>query len=522
MNNLQTILDGVAKAIVLGSKGAVMAFIEAGEGLLNKIAKPLAEKAMTGIETKLSSVESQRWQAMLWTFVDAGVIQNEDAKNFYKLKDSAHPYDWILFLVITLKLFFGYITLKSEGTMAKQSQALNKELRPYLPSYGDVIGAAFVAPEKTGRVKEIMKRTGITDEDIDLIFLSRYRLYSEETIKDLFLRGIIDKQTMVVRMRELGYTDTRINEMIQAWEIIPSPQDLFWMVGKEAFEPDMIKHIGLGDEFPQEQVKWLEKQGISAEWARKYWYAHWDEPSIQMGYEMLHRGVINDAELDMLFRAIEMPPFWREKLKEISYRVLSRVDVRRMHKIGVLTDDELIQTYMDQGYNKDNATKMAQFTVLYNQSHSTGVTKAQVIQSYKTDMVTRTDASDLLQTLGIDEDHAEFLLYLEDYKKDQEYSEKRIKNIGDKYKLGVINNLEVRNQLGKLNIPARRTELLIETWEIDKFEDTAIPSKTDLDKFFRNKIINDDEYKAEMRKLGYTTTAIGWYYKSVKLTMEKK
>ena len=81
------------------------------------------------------------------------------------------------------------------------------------------------------------------------------------------------------------------------------------MVAKEAFEPDIYTTLGLDEEFPSEQVKWLEDQGISEEWARKYWIAHWDQPSIGQGFEMLHRGVIGPATLDMLFRAIEIPSF---------------------------------------------------------------------------------------------------------------------------------------------------------------------------------------------------------------------
>ncbi|GAI84798.1 unnamed protein product, partial [marine sediment metagenome] len=76
--------------------------------------------------------------------------------------------------------------------------------------------------------------------------------------------------------QELGYTDTRIKEIIQAWSIIPGPADILHMVAKEAFEPDAVKLMGLEDEFPTEQVSWLAKQGLSEFWAMKYWASHWE------------------------------------------------------------------------------------------------------------------------------------------------------------------------------------------------------------------------------------------------------
>lgn len=486
--------------------------------LLKGEIKEITNEVVEKLKEKAGEVEENQWLTMLSAYKSAGMISESDVTSYYKMKDLAHPFDWVMYFAATIKLFFNYITVTSEGHLAKQSQAINKEVRPYLPAPADIINAAFIAPEKTGRVREILKRTGIKDEDIDLLFLSKYSLYPPEMIKTLYLRGIIDEGLMFTRMRELGYTDTRIREMIRTWEVIPGAQDLFWMVGKEAFEPDTISLLGLDAEFPVDQVKWLQKQGISNEWALKYWYAHWDQPSIQQGFEMLHRGVIDLNMLDTLFKTVEIPPFWRDKLTKIAYQPLTRVDVRRMHKLGVIDDQRLIRAYKDLGYNDENALAMANFTVLYNQGTSVSLTKSQILSSYKDGMINRDNAKELLTAVDIGESEAEFLLYHEDHKKEQANIKRRIKVIGDRYKLGNINIITVRNELGKLNLLSDKIELLIEEWDIDKYEDIAIPSKTDLNKFLLQGVITKDQYRTEMKKLGYTTVAINWYMESLNKT----
>ncbi|GAH79863.1 unnamed protein product, partial [marine sediment metagenome] len=75
---------------------------------------------------------------------------------------------------------------------------------------------------------------------------------------------------------------------------------------------------------------WAGKKGLSKEWSERYWAAHWNLPSPQQGFEMLHRGVINVSELNMLLRALDVMPFWRDKLTAIAFRRLTRVDIRRM------------------------------------------------------------------------------------------------------------------------------------------------------------------------------------------------
>ncbi|GAH80833.1 unnamed protein product, partial [marine sediment metagenome] len=212
-------------------------------------------------------------------------------------------------------------------------------------------------------IRQIMKNVGLDESQIDLLFITLYKPYDESMCRDLYLRGILNKPSLFHRLRQLGYTDTRIEEMIQTYPAIPGPGDLFRLVAKEAFEPDIVKYYGYDEEFPAEQVKWLKAQGITEDWARKYWYAHWEPPSIQAGYEMLHRGVIDARELFDLYRTVEIPPFWRDKLTKIAYNPFTRVDVRRMHKAGVLSEAELLRAYMDVGYDAEKAGKMTEFTI---------------------------------------------------------------------------------------------------------------------------------------------------------------
>ena len=462
-----------------------------------------------------SDIESGMWSGMLGTYANAGMLTEEELQRLMKLKDVGHPYDWFFYIAMQLKLSSTYIDASTEAPSNLIRQASYKKHRPNLPEYRDVMGAAFVAPEKTDEVREMMARQGLTDANIDLLFLAAYRLYDENMIRVLFLRGILDKDQMFMRMRELGYTDTRINEMVQSWEIIPGPQDLFFMVGKEAFEPEFIEKIGLGDEFPEEQSQWLAKQGISDFWAHKYWYAHWDQPSVGQGFEMLHRGVIDRDELDMLFKAVEMPPFWREKLTQVAFQVYTRVDTRRMHDMGVLTDEELVTAYMDQGYDYTKATKMADFTKKYNQQSQKDLTKGQILSSYIDNLITREDAKALLMQIDFPEPQAEFNLSYEEFKRDKKYSEAILKNIKSRFTLNLIDEFEARKRLAEINVDGIRINILIDTWKIDVYDDMKVPSKTDLDKFYRNKIIDVDRYRREMKKLGYNWEYSQWYEKLI-------
>jgi len=467
----------------------------------------------------VGGTEAKQWKMMLDIFVSNDLMTGEEAKELSKWKEFTTPLDHYMFIKTLGYLSTRYMDLTLYGASTKLKRAILSKFTPERPPPESMIAAAFIAPEKTTEIRNKMREAGLDDKDIDLMFLSRYRVYDEGTISILWLRKVLSDDEMFMRMRELGYTDTRTKEIMQSWSIIPGPSDLFHLVAKEAFEPDMIKRMGYDDEFPEEQVQWLEKQGISRAWAEKYWYAHWETPSIQAGYEMLHRedperpgqSIIDLEELDMLYRTVEIPPYWRSRLTKIAYLPYTRVDVRRMHDMGVLTDKELIQSYKDLGYDQIHAEKMADFTVRYNQGADKELTRGQIITGYKEKILTRADAYTLLTDLDYNEAQAEYFLITEDYKEAKDLQDDILANIKDRFQNNLADEFTTQSRLNSLNLTGERIAVLMDKWKIKKLIDVKLPSKTDLDKFLIAKVIDLDTYRIEMDRLGYNKRYTGWY-----------
>lgn len=500
---LKEMWDEVSGFFTIGFEYVWYAFPKAWEVVLD-LTINRAKKLSGGIE-------SATWELMLNDFVVLGAITEEQKDLIMKMKDKAHPFDWGAFIAIYLQMFMGHVKQISLPGQRFIEQNLNAEFRSNLPEYRDLIGAAFIAPEKTGEVREVMARHGIPEEMIDLLFLANYRVYDETTISMLWLRGVLSDDEMFMRMRELGYTDTRIKEIVQTWSLLPSPNDLFYMVAHEAFEPDIYQSMGLDAEFPVEQVEWLRKQGISEEWARKYWIAHWEQPSIQQGYEMLHRGVIGFEELNVLFKTVEIPPYWRDKLTAIAYQPYTRVDVRRMHDMGVLNDEEVFKAYKDLGYDDEKALNMLRFTLEYNAQNDKELTMSQIKSSYKERAIDKFEAMELLKGIGYSEDHADYLLTFEDYLQAKELQDDMIDNIRDRYQNNLSTLSESETALNQLGLPGAQIKVLLDKWSIKVYSDRKVPSKSDLSKFLRNGIIDSDQYRREMEKLGYNYMYAEWF-----------
>lgn len=397
-----------------------------------------------------------------------------------------------------------------------------QETAPHPAPVDSLVRSMIIDPARSTENRAQLKKHGFNDTQIDNIILSHYRLYDEGTIRMCFLRKIITEEKMYERMRELGYTDTRIKEIVQTWQLLPGPGDLFNMVAKEAFEPDIYTKLGLAAEFPEEQVEWLEKQGISKAWAMKYWISHWAQPSIGQGFEMLHRGVIDLPTLDLLFRAVEVPSFWRDKLTQIAYSPFTRVDVRRMHELGVVGDKELIQAYLDIGYDSEKALKMANFTIKFNDEKQVQLTRAAILESYREGLITRKDASDLLEDQDYSPTLADYYLTLEDYKRDKEVQDMQFDNIKEQFLLGLMNEQQARSGLNKMGLLGAKIDSLITAWLLQKYKYERLPSKSDLDRFLITGIINEQEYANLLEQHGYAWRYVQMYLKELKPELIQK
>jgi len=297
---------------------------------------------------------------------------------------------------------------------------------------------------------------------------------------------------------------------------IPPVADIITMAVREAFTPSIAAKFGQYEDLPDAFVEFAGKKGLTKEWASRYWAAHWSLPSPQQGFEMMHRGIINESELLMLMRALDIMPFWRDKLMQMSYRRLTRVDVRRMYKEGVLSESEVLEAYLEHGYNPENARRMTEFTVKQSLSTISKFTTADVISAYTKQMISRQDAGSLLRMLGISGTDSDYILSTAEYKRVWALTEQQIKGIRNLYRQGIYTENQARDKLSRLDLPADRITVLMEQWYYEiEAEDKKTWTAAQTLGFMKDKIITMDRGRQELKIIGYDEEHINAYIKGM-------
>lgn len=335
---------------------------------------------------------------------------------------------------------------------------------------------------------------------------------SSSDIVSLELRRDPSLANLSDRLRKIGIHPEYWDLYKELSYVIPPVQDIITMAVREAFTPAIAERFGQYEDFPEPLAEWGAKKGLSREWTERYWAAHWALPSPTQGFSMLHRGVITQDELNLLLRAQDVMPFWRDKLTQIAYRPLTRVDVRRMYKEGILDEGGVYTAYLEHGYSEKNAEAMTEFTIKYVLSQQAKFTSTDVLKAYTNRMIERSEAYSLLVDLGIRGPDADYIMSRAEYKRLWDLTDEKIKGIKNLYKKGVYNANKARAELLKLAMPAEQVSVLFEQWWYEKTGELAPTwTKAETLRFLKAGKIDENRARAEFQRMGYDEEHIELY-----------
>lgn len=260
--------------------------------------------------------------------------------------------------------------------------------------------------------EKVVYRVEATPEGV----LLKHLLYVPEGLFALFLikkgwrlveKKLTSEEVLREELAKWGYSEEDINRLLKITEYFPSPSDLITFAVREVYTPEIVEKFGMALEIPEKFLEEAEKAGLPKEQAENYWKAHWVLPSATQGYEMLHRlhpdlvkffikrwesmGFVSHEEYEKwrtekgftgsyedyvveklgfsledmkrLLKVLDVMPYWRDRLAAISYIPFTRVDLRRMWDLRLITKEELVNRYMELGYTKEDAEKLALFAI---------------------------------------------------------------------------------------------------------------------------------------------------------------
>lgn len=308
-----------------------------------------------------------------------------------------------------------------------------------------------------------------------------------------------------------GWSPDTINDLIAATENFPGPTDIVRMAVREAFTPSVIERFGLMSDFPSRFASEMAKLGYADEYTNAYWVAHWNLPSPTQAYEMYHRlrpgtttSPFTGDDLDVLLRTLDYPPYWRERLRQISYSLPRLVDIRSLYSAGVWEPDDVRGAYLDRGYAPDIADALTALTTRETQAVELDISRDTFVTAYYRGAISESELRSNLAAIGYNQVTIDFWVDYTDYRKNEKIISETLDVIEAQYLDGTLTDAEAHGRLSQLPLTPDQITNRMTLWSIRRERKVKLPTTASLKWYYQNGLV-DDGYVRDILTRRYIT-----------------
>ncbi len=366
-------------------------------------------------------------------------------------------------------------------------QTMNQIIPVALPDPATAVTMRLKGQLDDAGYKQIMVRHGFTEDIAERVLNAAETVLTPAELVNANFRGIIDDGRYGQEMGRLGFSPDSADHFKEVSRFVAGPTDLVRFAVREVFTPEIVAELGLADEFPSEFVEAASTWGMDPETAEDFWKAHWVLPSIGQGFEMLHRRVekpdgstFEIEDMNRLLRIQDVMPFFRDMVTQIAFRPFTRVDVRRMHKMGVLSADEVHTAYMDIGFDDEKATAMTEFTIQFNTEGDRDLTKTEILRALDRRVIDEDLAIIILDDIGLSFEAASVIVATHQAKVAMDLTDELSDIEIDRFIDGLIAEDELMDVLALLDLTAGQLEVLMAKARKRRRRAEKMPSKADI------------------------------------------
>jgi hypothetical protein len=330
----------------------------------------------------------------------------------------------------------------------------------------------------------------------------------------LWRRNLITTADHSAEIRGLGYIDaTSPAYFRELSRQIPFVTDLIRMMVRDAADVALVKRFGMDDGFEDKfagQLKeWAEMQGVEEEHMKFIWRAHWSIPSPGQLFEMWQRqrkkgDTFDNSQLgkdvhDALVQQ-DILPFWIPRLEKISFRPLTRRDLRRAYERGALTDQQLEKGLMEQGSSDANVQILLGFFKVLREDY---LTNRPASRAYRDGGFTRKQAFNALKKPSIADTEINAALDRAKQQRQGLIARECIRGIERQFLLGEMTEGEARDALINLGHDASDADDFIVGFRCKRLSRGKTLPTSQLCGFVEDGIITSDQFFDRLVAVGH-------------------
>ena len=352
------------------------------------------------------------------------------------------------------------------------------------------------------------RKDGVSQDRFDILVGLAQSWPGVGEVIDLLNRGEVAEETATEWLRRGGLDAEAADAVLGLRRVLPSVGDIIRFAVREVYSPDVAQQFGQFDDFPTAAVGPAAQLGLDQDTLAQFWAAHWALPSPLQGFQMFHRGLIDLATLQLLMRALDVMPFWRDKLVGIAQTLPTRVDLRRMYRENIIDRPRVLRGYLDLGYPLADAENLSELAVAERTTDERSLAKSEIVALYEGGALTAAEAGEFLEDMGYGADEAEFILLIADSRRSRRLQSLAVSRVRSRFVGRRIDEGEAVTTLDRLGVPTDERQVLVEVWEAERDIDRPALSPAFVGALLRDLRIAEDDARLRWAQQGWRSADI--------------
>lgn len=357
------------------------------------------------------------------------------------------------------------------------------------------------------RAHEAARVAGLEPDDFETLVENTGEPPPLEELLSLWRRGKIDTAKLDHGIRQSRVRNEWIETVHELGIIPPSPQ--------EAIHALLQGQISRGEA----ERRWKEGGGDPT-WFQHAFDAEGSAPSpVELG-EMANRGIIpwegTGPDVTSFHQGFLEGPWrnkWRDSFRRLAvYRPPPRT-IPTLYKSGAIGKHEAIHLLREAGLDQSLAEAYVVSASGEKVKKAKDIAESAVIELYRDRAIDRTQAVAMLGDLGYDHHEADFLIVIAELARVKRYTETAISTTHSRYTGHAITRSEASNDLDKLGVPAHQREELLGLWDLERADKVKHLTAAEVHKAVKKDLLTPEEGLHRLERMGYPTEDAEIYLK---------
>ncbi len=402
-----------------------------------------------------------------------------------------------------------------------------------MPTIGDALSTWLSAAIDDDEFKCWVESQGFTFKHFQHVAsAARAKPNLNESI-GMMRRGIIDPERLFRQSREIGFTKSQdVENLIRLSEQIPGPSDITRMMVRDAADDVNIDWTQSDASFVQKFTgpleKWARWQAIPTEAMKFQWRSHWEIPPATQLFTMMHRigrnpdGSPVPGFRDRVKRALQqndLMPDWVDDVIDINFRLPRRADLRRVFRVGIFSEADLLGEFVKQGLETKTAEGLVEFEI---REKKRAFANNPLVAKYSRGEINADELFDELGELGADPDGLRTALNRGKLLMRMRRRSRCLEAIRHRVLVGEIDRAESERlaQLQTMDID-QATELA-ETWQCERDSRSKSVSAAELCKWYKDNVIDAAQFVRQLREIGFSRELAEAKFQQCQLELNRK